>query len=56
MALPVLDLERVPPYCHKLVLSRPDQHIGWRGNTQPDDPLALLDLMRGAAVPARPAA
>ena len=35
-------------YDGKLVLSRPDQHIAWRGNTCPADPLALIDLVRGA--------
>ena len=35
-------------YAHKLVLSRPDQHVAWRGNAQPDDALALIDLVRGA--------
>ncbi|WP_349628093.1 FAD-dependent oxidoreductase [Bradyrhizobium lablabi] len=33
-----------------LVLSRPDQHVAWRGNTLPADPLALIDRIRGAAV------
>jgi 2-polyprenyl-6-methoxyphenol hydroxylase-like FAD-dependent oxidoreductase len=32
-----------------LVLSRPDQHVAWRGNTLPADPLALIDRVRGAA-------
>jgi 2-polyprenyl-6-methoxyphenol hydroxylase-like FAD-dependent oxidoreductase len=35
-------------YRHALVLSRPDQHVAWRGNTVPDDPLALIDQLRGA--------
>lgn len=35
-------------YSHKLVLSRPDQHVAWRGQTVPDDPLALIDRVRGA--------
>ena len=38
-------------YGHKLVLSRPDQHVAWRGNRVPTDPLALVDLVRGAASP-----
>ena len=38
-------------YRHKLVLSRPDQHVAWRGDRLPDDPLALVDLIRGAAPP-----
>ncbi len=32
-----------------LVLSRPDQHVAWRGVRPPDDPLALIDRVRGAA-------
>jgi len=31
------------------VLSRPDQHVAWRGNAQPDDTAALIDRVRGAA-------
>ncbi len=37
-------------YREKLVLARPDQHVAWRGDAIPDDPLALLDLVRGAAI------
>lgn len=36
-------------YAEHLVLSRPDQHVAWRGNTLPDDPGHLLDMLRGAA-------
>jgi 2-polyprenyl-6-methoxyphenol hydroxylase-like FAD-dependent oxidoreductase len=32
-----------------LVLSRPDQHVAWRGGRLPTDPLALIDHVRGAA-------
>ena len=45
----------VPPelagaaYTHALVLSRPDQHVAWRGQALPADPLALIDQVRGAA-------
>ena len=46
--LRVLDLATVGCYKHKLVLSRPDQHVTWRGNTVPDNPLALVDTIRGA--------
>jgi len=50
--LKVLDLERKEPcYEGKLVLSRPDQHVAWRGNHVPDDPAALIDRIRGAADP-----
>jgi 2-polyprenyl-6-methoxyphenol hydroxylase-like FAD-dependent oxidoreductase len=50
--LAVLDVEVENGPCrHKLVLSRPDQHVAWRGNEQPDDPIALIDLIRGATPP-----
>jgi hypothetical protein len=39
-------------YPHKLALVRPDQHIAWRGDAEPADPMALIDLIRGAAVAA----
>jgi 2-polyprenyl-6-methoxyphenol hydroxylase-like FAD-dependent oxidoreductase len=49
--LRVLDIGRpTDAVCHDgLVLSRPDQHVAWRGNVLPIDPLALIDLVRGAA-------
>jgi hypothetical protein len=50
--LKVLDVARPQPeiFCdHRLLLSRPDQHVAWRGNTLPPDPLALIDRVRGAA-------
>jgi 2-polyprenyl-6-methoxyphenol hydroxylase-like FAD-dependent oxidoreductase len=31
----------------RLVLSRPDQHVAWRGDRLPPDPLALIDHVRG---------
>lgn len=36
-------------YERKLALVRPDQHVAWRGDAQPDAPLDLIDLVRGAA-------
>ena len=39
-------------YPHKLALVRPDQHIAWRGDAEPADPMALIDLIRGTAVAA----
>jgi hypothetical protein len=57
--LAVLDVESddaAALYSHGLVLSRPDQHVAWRGDAQPDDPLALIDLLTGHRVPARPGA
>jgi 2-polyprenyl-6-methoxyphenol hydroxylase-like FAD-dependent oxidoreductase len=35
-------------YPHKLLLSRPDRHVAWRGNEPPIDALALVDRVRGA--------
>jgi 2-polyprenyl-6-methoxyphenol hydroxylase-like FAD-dependent oxidoreductase len=49
--LRVLDIERPTTamfYGERLVLSRPDQHVAWRGNRIPADPLALIDRIRGA--------
>jgi hypothetical protein len=51
--LKVLDLKRPPATYlhHALVLSRPDQHVAWRGDRLPADPLALIDRIRGASNP-----
>jgi hypothetical protein len=47
--LALLDVATTEPvYAEKLVLSRPDQHVAWRGNALPADPLALVDRIRGA--------
>ena len=35
-------------YGHRLLLSRPDQHVAWRGDALPSDSLALIDRVRGA--------
>ena len=34
----------------KLVLVRPDRHVAWRADAEPDDPLGLIDHLRGAGV------
>jgi 2-polyprenyl-6-methoxyphenol hydroxylase-like FAD-dependent oxidoreductase len=50
--LVVLDVERPNMAGYDgcgLVLSRPDQHVAWRGARLPDDPLVLIDRVRGAA-------
>jgi 2-polyprenyl-6-methoxyphenol hydroxylase-like FAD-dependent oxidoreductase len=50
LALLDLDAEAAPAlYPQRLVLSRPDRHVAWRGDALPADPLALVDLLRGAA-------
>jgi hypothetical protein len=51
MPLAVLDVEATAArglYGHRLVLSRPDQHVAWRGNAVPADPQRLIDRVRGA--------
>jgi 2-polyprenyl-6-methoxyphenol hydroxylase-like FAD-dependent oxidoreductase len=50
--LRVLDIARPQTatfYGGGLVLSRPDQHVAWRGGALPADALALIDHVRGAA-------
>jgi hypothetical protein len=50
--LKVLELQRQTAatfYGGGLVLSRPDQHVAWRGNTLPANSLALIDRIQGAA-------
>ncbi len=50
--LAVLDVaapEAASLYPHKLVLSRPDQHVAWRGDALPADPVSLIERIRGAA-------
>ncbi len=37
-----------PLYERKFVLMRPDGHVAWRGDRMPDDPLRVVDLVRGA--------
>jgi hypothetical protein len=49
--LAVLDVEAAAArglYAHRLVLSRPDQHVAWRGDAVPSDAVALIDRIRGA--------
>jgi 2-polyprenyl-6-methoxyphenol hydroxylase-like FAD-dependent oxidoreductase len=50
--LRVLDVgPREACYDGRLVLSRPDQHVAWRGNGLPEDTSGLIDRVRGAADP-----
>jgi hypothetical protein len=48
----VLDVdaeETASLYPSKLVLSRPDQHVAWRGDELPEDSIGLIDRVRGAS-------
>ncbi len=48
--LSVLDVEatEIPrAYRHRLVLCRADQHVAWRGDRMPADPVALVAQLRG---------
>jgi len=49
--LVLLDLDnsdQATGYDGKLVLSRPDQHVAWRGDRLPGDSRQLIDRVRGA--------
>ena len=35
-------------YAKSLVLVRPDRHVAWRADAEPDDALELIDILRGA--------
>ena len=45
--LHVDDAEAAALYAKKLVLVRPDRHVAWRADVEPDDPLVLIDLICG---------
>jgi 2-polyprenyl-6-methoxyphenol hydroxylase-like FAD-dependent oxidoreductase len=45
--LSVLDIKPQLPYREKLVLSRPDQHVAWRGDALPNDVMGLVERIRG---------
>lgn len=47
--LRLAELNAHPEYSHRFTLSRPDQHVAWRGKQLPQDCTALLDRVRGAA-------
>jgi 2-polyprenyl-6-methoxyphenol hydroxylase-like FAD-dependent oxidoreductase len=50
--LRVLDVKQpdaATSYDGRLVLSRPDQHVAWRGDRVPVDAVDLIDRVRGAA-------
>ncbi|MDB5408753.1 MAG: Salicylate hydroxylase [Rhodospirillales bacterium] len=37
-------------YEYRLVLVRPDGHVAWRADAVPDDPLAVIEAVRGAQI------
>jgi 2-polyprenyl-6-methoxyphenol hydroxylase-like FAD-dependent oxidoreductase len=52
LPLAVVDVdadEAAELYPSKLLLSRPDQHVAWRGDAVPADAVALIDRVRGAS-------
>jgi hypothetical protein len=36
-------------YQANLILVRPDQHVAWRADVEPQDPGKVIDILRGAA-------
>jgi 2-polyprenyl-6-methoxyphenol hydroxylase-like FAD-dependent oxidoreductase len=53
MPLAVLDVddaEQREIYGKMLVLVRPDRHVAWRADVEPDNPVELIDRLRGARV------
>jgi hypothetical protein len=48
--LTVLDGQKLPGvFKHALYVIRGDQHIAWRGDAEPANPAALVDIFCGAA-------
>ena len=47
-AVPIQQVDVQALYEYKLVLVRPDGHVGWRGNNAPDNPMSIVDTLRGA--------
>ena len=53
MPLAVLDIddaESAELYARRLALVRPDRHVAWRADVEPDNALGLIDHLRGAGV------
>jgi hypothetical protein len=46
--VPIDDPSIAALYERKLVLVRPDGHVAWRGDAPPENPLAVIDVVRGA--------
>jgi len=50
LALLDIEADEVPDaYRHRLLLSRPDQHVAWRADDPPENARALIDLVRGVS-------
>ncbi len=47
LPLKIVPLDHTEQYDRRLILVRPDGHIAWRGDAEPEDVEALLDLVRG---------
>ena len=47
--LDIADANLTALYGMRLVLVRPDGHVAWRGDACPNDSVALMDKVRGAA-------
>lgn len=56
MLLDLVAAEAPTLYPEKLILSRPDQHVAWRGDSVPADPMGLIETIRGANPSRRSAA
>ena len=50
--LKLIEVDAQSLYAHNLVLLRPDRHVAWRGDEEPADPVALIELVRGAGTAA----
>ena len=46
--VPLAEPEIAALYQRKFALVRPDGHVAWRDDRTPDDPLRLIDVVRGA--------
>ena len=44
----IVEMTAIDPK-RRLVLVRPDGHVAWRGHDAPDEPLDIIDTVRGAA-------
>lgn len=52
LALLDVEADEIPDaYRSRLVLSRPDGHVAWRGDDPPANPRGLVDQIRGARAP-----